>query len=487
MKIYILVFVTISTILSCDNFLEEEVFTEIDPSTFLKDIEGVNALLTGAYSKFAISNFSGNNYFWLQEVNTDITWGSGGGVNALLLPLTEFTWDSGHPYFASQFDKFYEAIATANNVLMEIEELDNLNDAIKLQVQAEARFIRGTSYYILHGFFGPTQIIEIPKDATIDEIETIVRSTPRATESEYRDYVQSDLRFATDNLTYGGVSSRANKGSALSILTKFYLNNKQWIEASVSAEKVISEGGYDLYGDYLNLFSVNGESNNEYIFRFENLVGSNQQHVYIPLAFPPNYPIQSNWENFGAQARTYTAFFETFDLNDVRKQSFIKEYTSVTTGELILLDRDTQGNALDNVRSFKYVPDPNALGRYNGNDVPLVRLADIILAKAEALNEINGPNQESIDLINIVRNRAAVESINLFDFADKDSLRDYILEERAREFFTESLRRDDLIRHGKFIESAISRGKPAQTFHIRYPLPQEQIDLNPNLEQNDGY
>ncbi|NMH86897.1 RagB/SusD family nutrient uptake outer membrane protein [Flavivirga algicola] len=487
MKKYIIITLTIFLFFNCEDFLEEEVFTENDPSVFLTNKEGVDALLTGAYSKFVLTNFPGNDYFWLQEVNTDITWETGGGINRVLFPLIEFTWDPNQPYFEWQYVKFYEAIAASNNVLSVIKGLDNLDDATTRQIEAEARFIRGTSYYILHDFFGPTPIIEVPEGASLDEIEAIGKETPKATEEQYRTYVQGDLMFAAENLEFGGVSSRANRGSALAVLTKFYLNNKQWTEAATNAQLVIQGGGYELYDDFVNLFSVAGEGNNEYIYRFENLVGSNQQHPYMPLAFPPNYPIQSNWANFGAQARTYTAFYETFDLNDVRRNSFIREYTPTTTGVLTPLDRDTNGNALDDVRSFKYVPDPNAAGLWNGNDVPFVRLADIILSRAEALNELDGPTQESIDLINEIRNRAQANEVLLTDFADKEALRDFILAERGREFFTESLRRQDLIRHGKFIERAIARGKPAQAFHVLYPFSQAQVDNNPNLEQNPGY
>jgi hypothetical protein len=68
-----------------------------------------------------------------------------------------------------------------------------------------------------------------------------------------------------------------------------------------------------------------------------------------------------------------------------------------------------------------------------------------------------------------------------------EELRDHILDERSWEFFTEELRRQDLIRHGKFIELANERGKSAFDYHVLFPIPQNEIDRNPNLEQNPGY
>ena len=122
-----------------------------------------------------------------------------------------------------------------------------------------------------------------------------------------------------------------------------------------------------------------------------------------------------------------------------------------------------------------------------GNDFPVVRYADILLSHAEALNELNGPTQEAVDLINQVRAKAGVPLLVLSDFAAKETLRDHILKERGWEFFSEELRRQDLVRHGKFIEYGKSRGKVAFDYQVLYPIPQSEIDRNSNLEQNDGY
>ncbi|WKX76404.1 RagB/SusD family nutrient uptake outer membrane protein [Zobellia laminariae] len=487
MKKYIISIVVIALLFGCEDFLEEEVYTEYDPSVFLQDEAGVDALLTGAYSAAIYSNFQAIDHFNVQQLNTDETWETGGGLNRRVLPLIEFTWDASTDYFNNGYNRFYNAIAAANNVLSVIDGLDNLEEATLKKIEAEARFLRAFFYYNLHSYFGPTPIVTVPDGATLDEIEAVGKETPRATEEEYRSYVEGDLLYASENLSYGGLSSRANKGNALGLLAKFHLNNKEWEKASETAQEVISNGGYVLYDDYTKLFAVDGEDNNEYLFRFEAAVGTNQANVYIPHAFPPNYPIQSNWENFGAQFRTYTLFYETFEEVDIRRQLMISEYTPTTTGVITLLSRDADGNVLDDVRSLKFVPDPNAAGRFSGNDSPIIRLADIILARAEALNEVSGPTQESIDLINEIRNRASVDEVVLTDFSSKEELRNFILAERGRELYSEGLRREDLIRHNKFIERALERGKSAQPHQVVYPLPQPQIDNNPNLEQNPYY
>lgn len=106
---------------------------------------------------------------------------------------------------------------------------------------------------------------------------------------------------------------------------------------------------------------------------------------------------------------------------------------------------------------------------------------------AEALNELQGPNAESIALINQVREKAGLGPATLPQLSSKEALRDHILAERSWEFFSEGLRRMDLIRHERFIEMAQQRGKAAQPHHVLFPIPQDEIDKNPSLQQNPGY
>ena len=104
------------------------------------------------------------------------------------------------------------------------------------------------------------------------------------------------------------------------------------------------------------------------------------------------------------------------------------------------------------------------------------------------MNELFGPSQDALDLIDDVRNRAGLDDLKLSDFGDKKKLQDQILDERKWEFWYEGKRRTDLIRTGRFITDAQKRGiKNAQDFHVYFPIPQSAIDANPLLKQNTGY
>lgn len=489
----ILKFTSLTTLLfvstSCKDFLKEEVFSQYDPSQFLQDKSGVDALLTGAYSAMVVTGYDmRDNYFILSEFTTDIALESGGGLERSVIPYMQFNWDANSDFLNGQYNKFYSAIARANSVLVVANTLRGINPTTVAQINAEAKFIRAFGYIMLHNVFGPTPIIDIPPGASLDEIERIGKQTPKATEEKYRAYVEEDLLFATKTLKPDALSSRANLGNSWALLTKFYLSNRDWQKASNAASEVLKLD-YELYSDYTKLFSVDGENNKEYILRFECAVGASspQVNVYMPHAFPPSYPILSTWSNFGAQFRTFTSFYEKFDLIDTRRKLFIDEYVQIGQTAVTKLARDAAGKALDNVRSFKYTPDATGIADRFGNDIPYIRLADIILSKAECLNELNGPSQEAIDLINRVRARAKVTLLKLVDYSTKEKLRDFILEERNKEFYSEGKRREDLVRQNKFIQQALDRKINAKPYQILYPFPQTQLDNNPNLKQNEGY
>ncbi|HTI58614.1 RagB/SusD family nutrient uptake outer membrane protein, partial [Mucilaginibacter sp.] len=130
------------------------------------------------------------------------------------------------------------------------------------------------------------------------------------------------------------------------------------------------------------------------------------------------------------------------------------------------------------------------VGNNGGADVPIIRYADILLTRAEALNELNGPTVECFTLINQVRSRAGIAPLTLVDAPTQDAFRDAILRERGWEFVGEGKRREDMIRQGKFLSSALARGISANNVtagKVLFPIPQSEIDANKLCVQNPGY
>jgi hypothetical protein len=436
----------------------------------------------GAYSRLQVTDGTMNmrdDQFTLPEFPCDDFREYAGGFEQLAVPFLNFNWDPTSVFFEQIWSQMYNAVLNSNMLLDNISLIKSIPQSREAEYIAEARFIRAAALAHLYRYFGAVPLI------TTSKTQDLTPSRP--TDDAFRTFIETELTAAAQDLPVKqALSGQATKGAALAMLCKFYLNTLQWQKAADAAKGVMDLQTYGLFPTIETLFAVQNENNNEYIFVYPCVNQYLYENDYMPHAFPPNYPIQSNWENFGAQIALYTSFVKSFDPADRRLRMIITSYTD-TKGVYHNLLQDTLGNPLNDSRSFKYTPDPDAQGQNNGNDIPVIRYADILLSRAEALNELNGPTQESIDLINQVRQRAGVYPIKLIDFGSKDALRDWLMKERSWELYGEGKRRDDLIRMNKFISGAVARGKNARDYQVLYPIPQAEIDANPNLKQNPGY
>lgn len=471
----------------CNEFLEEQVFTEYDPGSFLNTEAGINAVLTATYRQSR--PLYRETWFSFAGWTTDLQLERGGGYAAPAATFANFQWEPSNNFFRNNWRELYEAIRNANSLLDNIDEVTALPANKLAALRGEAQFLRAFNYYVLHDFFGGVPLI-----TTTEELNFEV---PRNTADEVLTFLENELTEAANSLPVDAeLSGKASKGSAYALLARVMLNAQQWQKCADACAQVIALNKYKLFTPVEGLFSVENESNDELIFVFESIT-TGPGWNYTPHAYPVGY--QTGQVNYGAQFQLWRWFVESFHPDDRRALDYdpangkfgwiLKNYIN-KGGEVVdlLNDEIVPGVEKKYPRSFKFSPDPNALGAQHGNDMPILRYAEVLISRAEALNELNGPTQEAIDLLNEVRTRAEAPLYNLVDFPTKESLRDQILVERGWEFFTEGLRRQDLIRHGKFISSAQERGKSlAQPHHVLFPLPQTELDANPALEQNPGY
>ncbi|MCG6191073.1 RagB/SusD family nutrient uptake outer membrane protein [Maribellus maritimus] len=467
------------SLFSCSDFLEEEVYTQYDPNTFLQTEEGINSVLVAAYDNLQYTGSSlRERMFTFGEFPGDIMWEWGGGFEAIATVYMTYNWDSQTSQFEGRWNNLYTSIRNANSLLDNIDNVTSLSETKVKQLKAEATFIRAADYYYLWEMFGP-----VPLTTTTEELNF---EPAKASNEEFNSFIETELTAAAADLPLEqDLWGKATKGAALSFLSRFYLNTHQWQKAADVSKQVVNLQQYELFdGDLTNMFAVENEENDEVIFTSPASTTFNGNSI-MPHVFPPNYQIQSNWINWGAQFVVYSDFVNSYHADDKRLGWMLFEYTDVNG---VYHDCLAPNDVSRGVRCFKYVPDPNAISQNHGNDIPMMRYAEILLNAAEAINELDGPNQESIDFINEVRERAGVPLYNVSDFSSKDELRDAILDERGWEFVSEGLRRMDLIRQGKLISRAKARGASnAQDYMTLFPIPQSELNSNPNLEQNPGY
>ncbi|MDR3268233.1 MAG: RagB/SusD family nutrient uptake outer membrane protein [Tannerella sp.] len=462
MKSYILSFVASFLLFSsCNSLLDETVFSELTTDTYLNTTEAKQTILLSAYGNAQLREYY---YFYGPGMTSGETWNEFGAIETQFTPLCNFTWVSSHEYFSGIWNKLYSVIRDANIIL------DNVADGEE-QLAAEALFLRGFSYSLLYDWFGA-----LPLPASSDD-ELYLE---RASEEETVRFIEKDLTEAAAALPVNqGTYGRATKGAALGILAKLYLNTRQWQKSADIAKAVIDLNKYTLIPNYGDVFSIENEGNSELIW----VIQSNPQAgiPFVANTFPTDYPHLPNQTIYASRVYLFDEFVNSFDPADTRKDLIVTSYTS-TSGEFVQL----LGN--DRSLSGKYEFDKDALGASYGNDIPVLRYADILLARAEALNELNGPNEESIRLINEVRQRAGDISPLPESGFTKETLRDHIFKERGWEFYFEQKSRTDRIRQGTFVSGALARGKTAaKPFHVLFPLPLTELNANPNLVQNEGY
>lgn len=469
---------------SCEKTLEVTPKSEFSPSNVLTSESGIKSLL---YSSYAQAQTQSNSRYVINdsEVCTDVGFNTGGAENGQLVTIINFTWDPSLGTFNDDmWGPNYRTIRDANGVIENIENV-NTADATKKLFKAEARVLRAQAYAILYNLFGPVPL----RTST-----TQTGQLARAEDAEIKTFIETEITQSVADLPDPGreeAFGRFNKGIANGILAKFFLSTKQWQKAADAAKAVIDLNYYSLYPNFADLFRVEteGGTNREMMLvlqcRTEDPFGNWYQAGALPPAYKsspqfPTYAYRTTMSNFATQYRLRTAFTSSYAPNDKRLQMICTSYINNSNQTVDL-------STGDNARSFKYW-DNNTVGNNSGTDVPVLRYADMLLTRAEALNELNGPTTEVLALINQVRTRAGIANLTSTDTPTKDGFRTAIFRERGWEFVAEGKRREDLIRQGTFISLAQARGitnaKPERTL---FPIPQIEIDANKLCIQNPGY
>lgn len=498
--------------LACTD-LTESPSSAITPENFYRNEAEV---LGGLASVYANLRGTLDDYWYASEVSSDEivvpTRGSDWYDNGQWLELKRQTWTptspSGLAFMNGAWVTPFTGVARANVLLDALTRVTVPNQAT---IVAETRTLRAFYYYMLMDSFGGVPI------ATTTQIMARARA-PR--DSVFR-FIESELLSARTDLPVtrpAPEQGRLTRGAADAILASMYLNAGVWDKATgVSAasyntclgvlvaggvdacqaavnfaDSIINSGAYSLAANWNSNFSSTNASSPENILvvKFANKpdVGLN----FIMRALHYNQLTGATpWNGFATTAETFRAF----DTADVRRSMWLEgPQSNVETGVPV---NDRSGNPLvftdsildvtaategEGPRMYKFPADPTRPdGPTNGNDFTYFRYAEVLLIKAEALNEQSAGSAAALALVNQVRARAFNPDQPLVAVT-----RAAILNERRLELATELKRRQDLIRHGAY--TAAWNYKTAGAAHlILMPIPQPQMDANPLLVQNPGY
>lgn len=471
---------------SCEGNLEPEIFDRISPSNYFKTVDDLKAATTSIYWEMKIDGWgpyrvSDGSAFIMNEVGSEEF-------------ITKWSWDAFMNLNWIIGEKmvygFYENIMTATTratYMIEKIKSSPVEEQYRNKYVAELRCLRGYFVCDLYMFYGPLPVI-VDREIAFNPSPDYKPGRP--SKEWITTFIEKELREAADALPpvqseYG----RCTKGAALAKLLKFYMHEKRWTQA----EKVSSELmglGYKLENVYARIWAADNERNNELIFVVPCEPRDQLGLLWFANALPSdfkssvgvNYVAWNGW-------RIPWSFYDSFEPGDKRRDPIVAKYTS-KTGKSIDMRASGESGGI----ALKYPEDPSNPGQWGGNDFVLYRYADVLLARAEILNELNGVNQESIDLMNDVRKRAfdnyelSTHKLKLTDFTSKEQLRDRILQERSWELWMEGVRREDLIRHGSYLEVAKATGAQfVSDKNLLFPIPSKARIENPNIKNNPGY
>ncbi len=368
----------------------------------------------------------------------------------------------------------YEGISRVNLAIgfltnTEIIQNAGMGDARKNQLLAESYFLRAYYYFDLVNNFGDVPLVL----SSPESFEEAFSVSVRAPADEVRTQINSDLLEAkaiASNAKYPDASEpwRASKGAIIALQAKLALFNEDWSTVLSLISELDGLGNYSLNANYFDSFDADLEFiDNEVIFAYDHRSNETPENTN-GIRFVVGWGFFAPTDNFVA----------AFEPNDPRLL-----YT-------------TTADPSDK-RSFKIIGSTTDMIDY-GNKV-YIRYADVLLWKAEALNE-TGDYVGAVDIINQIRTRArtsatadgsAIPAGTLPDRGssiDPSEIKNWLMSERRVELGFESQRFNDLKRWGTAQTFLTALGKNFQSHNNLYPIPQLDIDKSGgSISQNPGY
>lgn len=482
--------VCVPLFMSCDAHLDTELEGEYTSSTFYKTENHAMLAINATYQIAAFSSASNNLWVFGDIASDDTVKGGNPGDQSDIGFVDNFNVNADNGTIEAIWKHYYEGISRANNVIYYVPDIE-MDAVLKDRIVGEAKFLRAYFYFHLTNIFGEIPL-KIEPALTIDAL-----NVTRFTVAEIYAQIEQDLSEATLVLpeTYPpSEAGRTTKGAALGLLGKVYLFQGKW-NSTLDAISELEGLGYSLLPMYRSNFDISSENNEESVFEIQHLTGQ------VPF-------LGSNLNQWFSPSILAGYFF------NAPTEDFVKEF-EVTSDEVVdpRLDYSVgrAGNKWVDGQDFmpEWSPASGFLQKKHSQpigDSPIgdgelnytfMRYAEVILMKAEALNELNR-STDALAPLNKIRKRARESYLfdsDLLGFGtvpvgllpditntNTSFLRDAIRHERRVELGLEFHRFYDLMRYGKsYAEQALKDTGFNYDNHRFFPLPQSEVDTNTNI------
>ena len=526
-KIFIWLSFSVAIVLgSCKKNLEEKPYSSLSPASAYADEASLKETTLGIYESWTSTPFFDVFFrFVLAECGHQYAT-AGIYDDAFFNPYYNFAESPTDGAAESVWGRYYITIARANSVIANAGKAVSDTNAANVYI-AEARFNRAYAYFNLVRDFGGVPIIkeEITSLAQSDEVYA-----PNAPIQDVYNFIVVDLQFAESHLpaTWSGDDlGRISSGAAKALLGKVYLTmaglplkNIAYYQMAVDKlSEIVSPAGEAMYNfgllpNFQDVFSIDNKRNKEIVFSFSYFYSSESPNgsLYPFFLFPVGLVNGDEQTRFG-----YTpAFYDLFENGDTRRDfTVVSRYMfmgganiGAVQGDSIIYDTSTHhyriqrtGDIFGNSNIYtgmaygklaRVARPPGSVPWGYSTDLIELRYSDVLLCLAEALNEV-GRSSDALVLLNRVRARAQA---SMYALGSQDELRAEIRKERRLELTGEFTTVYDIRRWGT-LQSEIAAMTPSQIINNAlnpyspklelYPIPQNELDANPNLKQNPGW
>lgn len=462
------------------------------------------------------------NWFYLKNLLSDDAYAGGGarGDNSDMERLNEYTFGTDNSIIQGFYSGMYALIYKANLIIEKVAP----DTHGKARTVAEARFFRAWAYFDLVTLFGP-----VPK---VDHLLTPGEyRMGNSTVEDLWAFIEQDLGEAIDSNTLpsktgvddAATGMRVTREVAQAMLGKAYVFQGKYAEAAAMLDKVIASQKYDLFrGDYDMLLHAANNNSCEAMLEIQKRNDPEQMswaHFENNTMFYLMYGWRSDklsmaggieqsiengtWGFFNPRKSLYDAFVEREGANGYRLTQTMRTAAQMEAiGVKVLPGESITGNEGYFVWKSRLLKEdnvsPGSQPWFVWTNYRIMRYAEVLLLAAEAHVQ-GGDKGKALDYINRIRTRAKLAPLGSVTLDD-------VKKEKRLELCLESVRFQDLVRWGDAETVLAEQGKQIPAFtgmevdyrwsnptygfkakHKLLPIPRKEMELNPNMTQNEGW
>lgn len=480
----------------------KDYLTEIPHNSLISNLttgKDAETALTGCYSQMADNRLWYYNWNYLIDGDIRADNAYAGGSAPDIDGVDKFTSiPTDNQPVTEDYKELYMDINAANLIIDNVPNIEDplLTEERREQIIGEAKFLRAYHYSHLVRNYGPLviQLHTIDADKDVYKSRSPVDSVYAQIEKDLLD-AEAALPVAYEDNAES--HTRATKGAVDAVLAKVYAQQGKYQECLTYCNKVLpgsfggqGTAGYDLLANYDWLFDGEHDFNAESIFELVHTQSTITSGYAQNLILPPSIT-QGYWTKFAVPSHDLVNAFKEEQDNIRFKSSIFWEFNG--TGSKEVVPSPSPYGPKDTIPYIWKIGRHWPGGGGSGDHLTLIRLADIILLKAEALNKL-GQTADATALVNAIRKRVKLDPINVTSSSDVGLA---ILNERRLELAFEGERWYDLLRYGgdytiKVMNSqedghGNNLGYKVNANKFIFPIPQLEIDNNHNIKQNPGY